>query len=336
MKNYLHHFFILALLILIVNFLLACYVEPLYGDLTRTGKWAERDFGANYIQPVLHVKLTSPSQQNPEVLVLGDSFSVENLWQSVVSDKTGFAVKTFGYNSEYGIANFISSSIAEDSSKIIIIETIEREFVKRFSTIKISKKKLHSLEIKAGTKESARPFWPPTFNSPYLLIATINTILLNIFPERIFNEYEVVNTTLKSGCAQFSNRRNDRLLYYAEDDLKRQWSQKDILNAVANVVKIQKEVESHGKKFVFILVPDKSTVYQSCMIGGVDTSKVNLNLNNILISSGVNAPDLLTLLKGKINTIMDLYKPDDTHWSNAGFLLAGQAISQYVSRVFYE
>jgi len=92
-----------------------------------------------------------------------------------------------------------------------------------------------------------------------------------------------------------------------------------------------KNIEQNGKKFIFVVAPDKSSVYQSCMLGGKPTYQAISNINNFLISAGVNAPNLRNIFTDKVNAISDLYEPDNTHWSIAGYKLAGQTVAQYIS-----
>lgn len=333
MSKYLCNLFYVVLVILLPILFFSWWAEPLSinGDLTRIGKWTEHDFGPNATHPSLHIKANSQDQQNPEVMVLGDSFSVGNIWQSVLSDNTGYVVKSFHYESNC-ITNWIRAATTESNSKFIVIEAVERSFIEKFSNVpRCDSKKTIPLEIHAGIESHERPTWPPTLSLPYLLPSLINTVELNTSRKKYFNRFQVVNVPLKLGCSLFSNRRNNRLLYYSEDDLKRQWSLKQVNTALANILKIQNEVERHGKKFIFIVAPDKSSVYQSCLIDQF-ANKNEININEMLISSGINAPDMQTLFESNKNLINDLYIPDGTHWSLAGYVLAGEAISEYFSR----
>jgi len=331
MRNYLYHFAYVVLPICLFSILFGWWAEPLFGDLTRIGKWTEHDFGPNTEHPIIHFQSSGQSLPNHDVVVLGDSFTARNLWQSVLFDNSGYIVKSFQYGSQNCIPAWIEAAIAEPTNSIIMVETVERSFIERFSHIpSCSNRKPIPSDVPAGITTNLRPDFPPTLNPLYLLYSAINTGKLNIFPEKNFNSNGVINIPLRAECARFSNRRNDRLLYYAEDDMKQQWSAQEIRDAVANVLHIQKEVERSGKKFVFIIAPDKSSVYQTCLLRD-NAIRTMPNINEILIASGVNAPNMQTTFKDKINTIVDLYDPDNTHWSEAGYILAGETISRYIS-----
>lgn len=331
MRNYLFHFAYVVLPICLFGILFGWWAEPLYGDLTRIGKWTEHDFGPNATHPTIRVKANGQSLLNPDVVVLGDSFTARNLWQSIFSDNTGHVVKSFQYGNNCTVNNWIAAGIAESSNKIIMIETVERSFIARFSHISsCPSTKSTPSDVPGGIQENLRPIWPLTLSLSYLFHSAINTAELNISPEKKFSSDGVINVPLRAGCSRFSNRRNDRLLYYAEDDMKQQWSEQEIRDAVANILHIQKEVERSGKKFVFVIAPDKSSVYQTCLLRD-NAIQTMPNINEILIAAGVNAPYMQATFKEKINTIVDLYDPDNTHWSEAGYILAGETISQYVS-----
>lgn len=267
---------------------------------------------------------------NPDVMVLGDSFSARNLWQSVFSNNTGYTVKSFNYEKNC-ISDWIEAALIDSTSKIIIIEIVERSFVGKFRHISsCPKTEPISLEIKAGLEGNQRPTWPLTLGFSYITTSAFNTIRSNFLNEKYSKRFRVVNASLRNGCSIFSNRRNDRLLYLADDDLKQQWNEQEIRDAVANVLKIQKEVERSGKKFVFVVAPDKSSVYKNCLLIDKTNSK-EPNITDILIGSGVNAPNIKSRFTEKINVIVDLYDPDNTHWSEAGYILAGEKIERYIS-----
>ena len=330
MRNYLVHFFVVVLSFSLPATFFAWWAEPVAGDLTRIGKWAEHDFGPNVAHPAIQIRATGRALINPDVLVLGDSFAIYNLWQSVLSDRTGYAVKSFTYDKNC-LASWIEAAIAEPANKVVIVETLERLFVPRFGNIAACPSTAPiPVEVAASTTAILRPTWPPTLSWSYLVPTAINTARLNTFPEKDSNRSGVINREIDVACSRFSNRRNDRLLYYSEDDQKQKLTPQKIDEAVANVLKIQKAVERSGKTFVFILVPDKSTIYQSCFTSDNAMRKIP-NINNALITAGVNAPDMHKIFYDKKTAIVDLYLPNDTHWSAAGYILAGETVGRYVT-----
>ena len=330
MRKYVHHLAFSVTLTFLPIAIFSWWAEPIYGDLTRIGKWAEHDFGPNALHPTISIKTSGKSLNNANVVVLGDSFSARNLWQSVLSDTTGHVVKTFDYGQNNCIPSWLRAAIADTSSKFIIIETVEREFIDRFNHIPLCfRREPVPIEVKADAAGNRRPTWPLTFSFSYNTTTAINMARFNFLNEKYSKRFNTVNASLRNECAFFSNRRKDRFLYYADDDLKQQWSEQEIHEAISNVLKIQNEVERSGKKFIFIIAPDKSTVYQTCLLTVNLNSKIP-NINELLIASGVNAPNMVSSFEKEINTIVDLYDPDNTHWSEAGYILAGKTIGHYI------
>jgi hypothetical protein len=294
------------------------------------GRWSEHDFGPNADQPVIQVEANGKFITNPEIVVLGDSFSVPNLWQSVVSKEQRKIIRTSDYESNC-ISNWISNSVSKSTSSIVIIESVERNIISRYAQMSACPKVDSAfIEIPSSIKISHRPIWPPTLDFSYLRITALNTLQLNTSNEPTSSKYLTVNKSLANGCALFSNRRNDKLLYYLTDDDKQLWTKKEIDDSISNILKIQEIVEKSGRKFIFFVAPDKSTVYKKCF-KNTDFKEVTPNINQLLIEAGVNAPDMHTQFQSKIDKIVDLYDPDNTHWSSSGYILAGEAISNYIA-----
>lgn len=329
MKNFCINFFKYSTVGLIIIFLIAFWIEPLQGDLTRIGNWTERDFGPNKEQPAVLVKMTGKSLQSADIKVLGDSFSKENLWQSTLSEKTNQSVKTYSYN-ENCIFDWINEVTSDLETKIIIIQTVERAFLDRFKKLENCKnnksKPLEKNEVLYENKRNKIQF---NINLKYIILSIYNTARLNLLNENIINDLKVINIKLEKNCAIFSNKRNDRLLYYNEDNLKKNWHVQELNEAISNVLYIQEKIIKSGKEFIFLVAPDKSSVYNNCIFKSHLTPKF-IQLNELLINNGIKTPDTFKLFSKQILIITDLYDPNNTHWSIAGYTLAGEIISDYI------
>jgi hypothetical protein len=332
MRKYICQFFIAFLYIFIPTSIYSWWVEPLHGDLTRMGRWSEHDFGPNADQPVIQVEASGKFISNPDILVLGDSFSASNLWQSVLSREQKKTIKTSNYNGNC-IPNWINYSITQSTSSIVIIQSVERNIISIFNLIApCSEADTAFMEVASSSSNSHRPGWPLALDFSYLSATAINTLKLNFSNEGFTKSKLTVNEPLINDCALFSNRRNDRLLYYLPDDNKLRWTEKEIEDSISNILKIQKTVEESGKKFIFIVAPDKSTTYRKCS-RAIDTDSVAPNINQLLIEAGVNAPDMSGQFRSKIGDVIDLYDPNNTHWSASGYVLAGNIVSRYISHL---
>lgn len=326
MKPYLKHFIMVATPLLLFMLLFGLWVEPLHGDLTRTGKWSEREYGANADSPAVEIK-ASNAQTEANAWVLGDSFSDRHIWQSLMSEQTKHQFKTFNYGN--CIEQFIDDAINNTATDLVMIESIERDFIDRFSKAQTCQKvKSTSLTIKADVADFKRPDWPLTMNIMYLVKTAFNTLRSAYQPNAIFSHNRVINTPIDASCAKFSHQRQNRFLYYADDENKRHWTAEQKLAAAQVVLNIQKRVEAKGKQFLFMLVPDKSTVYQACL-PKLPLSDEAFEVHAVLKQVGVNTLDLHILLKGESNQTIDVYEPNNTHWSLAGYrLVANHLVAQ--------
>lgn len=323
--SYLGWFFGTALLLLVVAVGLSIYFKPLSGDLTRIGKWAERDFGPTLFQEYPAIRANDSELTNQQILVLGDSFSHPNIWQSYLSTSSKLNTMTFEFKNVGCIdnwLNWIDSKKAASNLQTVIIEVAERNFVPVFRSVK---RCAASTPVASDTSKKTRPsgLMPViTLDATYLLQTLGNAELLRWQEGRI-NSGDAINVPL-SNASLFSNRWSKRLLYYAEDDDKKSWTQIDISTAVENLQKIQKRLEE--TQFIFVIVPDKSTVYRPYMLDASVYAEYP-NLYPFFKASGVNLIDLRTLFEKNVASTTDLYLPNDTHLSPSGYRMMASAIA---------
>jgi len=313
----------------VLFWVLALYLEPVVGDLTRTGRWSENDFGWHAPQPAINIVTNGRATVNPDIVVLGDSFSLANYWQSALSSNVGKKILTFGYGDVGCIDNWIRWSKDNSAAKIVILQVVERNFISSFRTITPCKESTPvPIEVSSGKSSSQRTTWPPTLDAKYLFLTALNTMRMNASPNASIAHGEVINAPIRPGCARFSNKRSDRLLHIVHDNRKENWNDQEVNEAVANVRKLKDEITRAGKKFIFVVAPNKLTAYQECLVGNKPARfpDVTRQLNR----TGVDAPDLISAFKGNIDLITDLYYPNNTHWSESGYQLAAETIAAYV------
>ena len=105
-RRYFHVFSMTLSVSLGVMLATAIYIQPLEGELTRLGLYAERDFGWNLPQKKVRgdANMASAYEGGYDVLVVGDSFSTNGVWQPFFKQKTGLSYvtlnirKTFFYD----------------------------------------------------------------------------------------------------------------------------------------------------------------------------------------------------------------------------------------------
>lgn len=304
---------------------LSLFFKPLSGDLTRIGRWSERDFGPTRVQSPPAIRANGPLLTDQQILVLGDSFSHPNIWQSYLYESTKSDTLSFEFKDVGCIDNWVNWVVSQTAlaSKEVIIEIAERSFVPVFRNDRVCISGVPVASKATDKMPSAGLMQGISLDAIYLLQTTGNTLRMRWQAGRI-NSGEVVNVPLASPDL-FSNRKAKRLLYYAEDDNKKSWTQQDITMAIETLKKIQNRL---GKfRLVVVVVPDKSTVYRPFVLGASDQSGYP-DVFSALATSGVNSVDLLNLFREKVTTNIDLYLPNDTHLGPDGYRLMGAAIAE--------
>ncbi|MET3130521.1 hypothetical protein AAKU55_000778 [Oxalobacteraceae bacterium GrIS 1.11] len=327
MRRFLIFFALTSALVLLPAACLSVYFQPLDGDLTRIGAYAERDFGWNAPHPVINIHKNGKSMTDPDILVLGDSFSEHNIWQSILSDQLHKKILSFRIDQVGCINGWLEYALNQSTAKTVVLETVERNFLDRMLNLDCKDGNFHPFELAATTSALTRPNWPPELRVNQTFQVAINTLKMTANPNLTLNG-NVVNATIKPACAKFSNRHADRILYYPVDRDKLRWPPEEQARAISNVMRLQQRFTGQGKKLVFIVVPDKLSVYQDCLLADPDrTARKRVNIIQTLIASGANTPDLLHQFQQQIGVTVDLYNPNNTHLSESGYLSMARQIA---------
>ena len=118
-----------------VLFAVGVYLQPLNGDMTRIGFYAEREFGWNSSQRVFRKlqfslpELFDQAGWHYDILVVGDSFSrarPESQWQNYLSLATGEFVGSLDIYNVSLNQILASREFSEHPPKVLIFEAVER------------------------------------------------------------------------------------------------------------------------------------------------------------------------------------------------------------------
>jgi len=327
---YLKWFTLPVLAFFVIAVPLSLFFEPVSGDLTRIGHWSERDFGWNKPQQGVSVRANGASITNPHIVVLGDSFSHPNIWQSYLAESQHLEVLTFQYQDVACVDNWLRWVVEQHypNMKTVVIETVERGFVPLFKNLNTCPHRTPKvLELTEKNVTPTRPQSGLTLDAGYLIPTAINTLRAAWTKEAVASG-EVINVPLSTDKL-FSNRKAGRLLYFAEDDLKMNWSKKDQSAAVANLKRIQADLAKRGLRLVVIVVPDKSSVYRPYLAN--EASKIeNPPIFEQLEAAGVNNVNLFSYFRHAIGDTVDLYLPNDTHLSIQGYELMASKVAGHI------
>ncbi|WP_255556558.1 hypothetical protein [Methylococcus sp. Mc7] len=335
-KRYLLCFFGATAAGLLLIFGAGFYAEPLSGDLTRVGGWTEREFGWREPLPEMPIDGNFPDIKAAGILVLGDSFSLANIWQTLVGRERGLNVASHNYEQFVCIEQWLEmlESNGVLDGKTVIVESLERFFPSRFGNIGACRKS------KSRDKSVVKPFEAFTHGEiptsrrtggeiptdvVYLLKVLKNAVLETIRGSDATFPGVAINAPLSS-TRLFSNRRSDRILYYHEDDAESSWSDEQIGKAVFSIAAIQQRIEAAGGRFLFVMVPNKSSVYSRFIVGRPDADRYTPIIRR-LRDAGVAAVDVLAPFRENAEKEVDFYLPDDTHVSTKGYRVLGEVIS---------
>jgi len=325
--SYLSWFAFPVLTYLIVAVPLSIFLEPISGDLTRIGYWSERDFGWNKAQPEVAVQANGALSSNPQVLVLGDSFSHPNIWQSYLAESQHLEILSFQYQDVGCVDNWLNWVLDNNYSNMrtVIIQVVERSFVPVFRNLNRCASRVPvPFEVAEEHITVARPDSGLTLDATYLFATATNMFRMAWSDDRIVSA-GVVNAPLSSDSL-FSNRKSNRLLYYAEDENKMSWSEKDMTLAVGNLKSIQGALDKRGLNLVVIVVPDKSSAYRNYLADEKNKDGYP-DIFEQLKASDVNNVNLLGFFQYAVGETVDLYLPNDTHLSVQGYKLMALKVS---------
>lgn len=327
-----------AVLLLAPAVLLSVYLGPVSGDVARVGHFAHRDFGALAPQASIN-RLPPPGTAVAagEVLLLGDSFSLSNLWQSELTRTTGRGVTTWNFKRVGCTGDWIEKAIAgalRAGVRTVVVETVERELHVRF-------------DDPPGCARDYYPRWdvpvdvagePSRWHGIFPMdIGYLSATALQYLQTRdIAGRYrsgEVVSVDLVRNDL-FSNRQPHRLLYYAHDERKfERWSEADASALLDRMVAWRDRAKSAGVQLHFLVIPDKSSVYWPYIKPEQRLPYPEKGERLFaLIGEKLGAEyNLLPYLREQAALQPDLYAPNDSHFSARGFRLLAARVAGWMA-----
>jgi hypothetical protein len=338
----------IPLLILFALFVaLGVRMQPLDGDLTRLGAFTENDFGWNTPQERFETKLfdsesSSTYKRYYDIVVIGDSFShhfPRSQWQNYLVQFTGLKIVSYHFD-RINIDLFLNSpAFKKTPPKIMIFQTVERKFIHRAKQIGLE----GDCERQANPKFASNPLTTNTVHyslQPHIREAPFGLFHPNIsaavhFLKRnikmIFNKKSI--RTFKFPLKQktfFSNRQSDYLLVYQDDVLKLNRKEGSVKKALCKILNLQNRIQENQKTFfVTLLAPDKLTAYSKFLQS--EEYKHNSWHDMIASANQLNIPPVKAAFESAIGkNVLDVYLPNDTHWSSTGQRIAAETLYQYL------
>jgi hypothetical protein len=315
-----------------VVFALGSFIEPISGDLTRLGDVAERSWGWNAPQSKPAVRSRLATDQT-SILVIGDSFSDPNIWQTVLENELGRFTQSYSWSAvhNFGCLKEKLHKIRQQAPQVtdLILELVERDFVSRFTGVD-SPAACAAFEVAAPSARAAVPV--STDHRPIFALKIQDPIYVL---KSIFGEMRGYRGLTSSGDAViaplltdrvFSNRRSRWLLYYAGDLNKNNWQANHVAAAIKNLKGLSDEASTLGLRLTVVVIPDKSSVYAE-YVDGPALPIIQYPLWELLAHSELASVNVRDLYRNALPSQLDLYLPNDTHLGFNGYNLLGKAIA---------
>jgi hypothetical protein len=314
--------------VLIVGLLIVTLeTPPFYGDMTRIGLLSETDFGWRIEPPHVDPKILGAVPVNEaDVLVIGDSFSMTNRWQS--------ALTVGGYRVTTAFWGNINEEFCDDfdewldragfHGKLVIVESVERLLNDRLAatqTCKTMSKPFTPVHMPFFEWPAAVP--QPTLNWDGKLTSGVlvwrNTRNARKATEPILSNNRILVRPIPDGCALFSNRLCDKIPFWPADDENGELTP-------ANAAQMKAFNEAHPRRHImWMVIPNKTTVYVK-----PEHSKDFVTT----LEQDQLGPDLFSFGLEQKGKIRDFFFPNDTHLSMFGQLALGQRMLEAVRKIF--
>jgi hypothetical protein len=107
----------------------------------------------------------------------------------------------------------------------------------------------------------------------------------------------------------------------------------DVEEAAKKIFDFQEKVEADGKKFVFVVAPDKESIYPEFLrekLAGLDNYEL---INDVLEQNKVNTFDGLKIMRDAKAVGSMVYSKNDTHWTRYGLFLTLNEVLVFFGRV---
>lgn len=318
--------FLSGFVVIVALLLVTLNTPAFYGDMTRIGLLSETAFGWKIEPPVVDPKYLAASPvSEADILVIGDSFSMSNRWQSELT-RAGYKVATmFWGQTNERLCDDFDTWLAQGGfkGKLVIVESVERLLNDRLVSTQTCKTTARPLT--AGLK----PFFEPLHEVPKPGLNWDGKLTSGLF---IFNNTRnaarsdgplLVNKRIlvrpvPDGCSLFSHQLCDKVPFWPADDENGELT-------VENAAQMKAFAAAHPQHpILWMVIPNKTTVYVK-----PEHSK---DFVTALLRDGLG-PDLFSWGLAQKTLVRDFFFPNDTHISMQGQLVLGRRMLEAVRQL---
>ncbi len=318
---------------------LAWWLQPVYGDLSRIGGHAERDYGWNVamqeFNPLAATWGGTRYERPVDILVLGDSFA--NLrphmqWQNWLAAKSGWRIHTLDKHHVDLDELIASPAYRANPPRVVIWNTIERDLKDEYGD-----NDGHCDRPMPTSPVAPLPAARPTAALPRDFMRPLGANELNLGFARIWLWKALLRRATGASHDEarllrlkrddlFTSRAANGLLFYHHDLNKQSWRDTDLGRIRCSFAAMAMRLEANGAtRFVTALAPDKSSAYRPWLVDPAQLPEGRLPA----LMRGFPVPDArldLVLDQAIARGTKDVYMPDDTHWGTVGHILAADAV----------
>ena len=335
--NFIKYYFLGAIIVFATIFGMATYIQPLIGDLTRVSNVSEKDWGWNRPQPPISVQSTE-TNEDPEILVIGDSFSEKNIWQSELNRLSGLIIKSYRWE-DFGHPSCIEQGIKNLKEKYpsivkVLVQTVERESTPRFIALEVKNQACpdnFESSIHTNAYQTAK-LRPKILTEIPDLVYTLKSLiaLTKKYTQTVISGDGYISPLNKDDL--FSNRNSNALLYYAVDMEKIKWTKLQYDQSVKNIKNLDENFKKQNLQLIIVVVPDKSTVYNQFLTKN-PFKNIDSNIWDELKGSSIKYIDLNKTFKLNVQHIKDFYLPNDTHLGGNGYIHLANEVFNYINSI---
>jgi hypothetical protein len=315
--------------------------EPLWGDLTRIGWRSENDYGwtlpKERFQPL--AAEVGSLDRHYDIIAIGDSFTGESVWRPgttwphFLARDTGLEIGIFDSDEDLIGRLLASPGFGTDPPSVVVYEIVERNFIPRHPSAPgepcpKDQGAPHPVLVPRPPPPPPVPDLRPTIRPWWDLPVSYGLAFLVQNGRRWLIGRETTNSVAvdltRSGL--FSSRRDRSLLVYGEDFNKIGWAVPRWRDAACNLLRLQQRVQANGRTlFLAMVVPDKLTSYGPWL-----ADEDFRQLSRLDLLGEYPSLHLVRIGPGNFDPAehVDLYLPDDTHWSTIGHALAARLVEQ--------
>lgn len=330
MKRFLLHtlLYLLPLMALLAYFYLFVDMNAMRGDLARL---TQKEFHYTRPQPDPNTPRTSCRDVDvddigpkaaDEWVVFGDSYTAANSrwpdsrWHQFMGGIVGKRIVVAGYFQE-PLKEFLSAlkHCPDDLGDTVILQSGERLIIYRLCYLDFDNINPPMVTPQQSTKD----LWIEDLHD-------ISSRPIEYYKKNLgLDPPPVGRVQLSRPCFSIHPQ---ELLFYQEDLLKPMEWEYD--RALENLKRLDSLAQSYGKTIIFVAIPEKYTAYRHQMVSPPDTAKRILE-SPCIFDSVPRFLNMLPLIDSLVNSgTLDVYLPDDTHFSNPTAKAVGQYVGSYI------